>query len=220
MKDRGGSPAIVVLAGTNGAGKSSLLGAAIQQNSPDKDRLNYFNPDTAARSLRDANVGLSVEEANGLAWTLGKMRLESAIFSRTDFTFATTLGGNTIPSLLERAHDNGLVVRVWFVGLESPELHIARVKARVAAGGHDIPEAKIRERYERSRANLIRLLPKLTSLRIFDNSAEGDPRTTSGPAPRSILSMNEANIIEMCPLDEVPDWAKPIVMAAFRTYGI
>ncbi|HET7462877.1 MAG TPA: zeta toxin family protein, partial [Longimicrobium sp.] len=215
----GTAAAIVVLAGVNGAGKSSLLGAEIQ-NRTKNERLDYFNPDAWARSLRETNPGLTVEEANGLAWTPGKMRLQNAITSRTNFTFETTLGGNTIPSLLERAHDSGLAVRVWFVGLESPELHIARVKARVAAGGHDIPTAKIRERYERSRANLIRLLPKLTALRVFDNSAEGDPRTPGGPSPRLILSMNEGKIIEFCALEEVPDWAKPIVVAAFRTYSI
>lgn len=218
--EAGNSPAIIVLAGTNGAGKSSLLGSAIQQHAATRDHVDYFNPDLAAKSLREANVGLSVTEANGLAWTLGKMRLEQAIFSRTEFTFETTLGGNTIPALLERVHENGLAVCIWYVGLESPELHIARVKARVAAGGHDISHAKIRERYDRSRENLIRLLPKLSSLRVFDNSAEGDPQTGAAPAPLLILSMHEGRIVETCALGEVPGWAKPIVLAAFRTYGI
>jgi predicted ABC-type ATPase len=40
-----------------------------------------------------------------------------------------------------KTHD----VLIWFFGLSSPELHIAGVKARVAAGGHPIPEEKIRE---------------------------------------------------------------------------
>ena len=64
--------------------------------------------------------------------------------------------------LLEQAIEKGMAVRVWYVGLENVELHSARVRARVAAGGHDIPEAKIRARSDQSRLNLIPLLPELT----------------------------------------------------------
>ena len=63
------------------------------------------------------------------------------------------------------------------MGLASTELHIARVRSRVARGGHDIPEEKIRERYARSLLNLILVLPKLTELRVYDNSHEADPHT-------------------------------------------
>ena len=58
-----------------------------------------------------------------------------------------------------------------------------RVKERVAAGSHDIPEQKIRERYLTSRANLVRLLPHLASLRVFDNSADADPKKAQPPRP-------------------------------------
>jgi predicted ABC-type ATPase len=107
---------------------------------------------------------MGLAEANSRAWLHGKRLLEKAIADRLNFAFETTLGGNTIPALLERAHSSRIAVRVWYVGLEGPELHISRVRARVEAGGHDIPAARIRERYDRSRDNLIRLLPKLTEL--------------------------------------------------------
>jgi predicted ABC-type ATPase len=112
-----------------------------------------------------------------------------------------------------------LAVRVWFVGLQGPELHIARVKARVAHGGHDIPEARIRERYERSRQNLIRLLSRLTELRLFDNSQEGDLARGIAPAPRLLLYALDGRIVENCKVSEVPEWAKPIFLAALREYS-
>jgi len=202
---------IYVLAGTNGAGKSSVAGAAIRERGAD-----YFNPDEATRRLREANAGLSPDEANSHAWMQGKRLLEEAISSGVDFAFETTLGGNTIPTLLARAHAAGLAVRVWYVGLEGPELHIARVRARVAAGGHDIPEAKIRDRYDRSRENLIQLLPKLAELRVYDNSAAGDPILGHSPRPRLILHMVEGKLAETCEVTAVPAWAKPIFMAAIR----
>jgi predicted ABC-type ATPase len=202
---------ITVLAGTNGAGKSSVAGARLAQAGGD-----YFNPDTVARRIRDANPAASSEEANAAAWQEGKRLLESSIANRTDFVFETTLGGNTITALLEKALAAGIQVHIFYVGLNTPELHIARVRARVARGGHDIPEAKIRERYHQSRLNLIRLLPKLTELLVYDNSKEADPHTGHTPEPILILHMKRGKIVSHCDLSQMPTWAKPIVRAAMQ----
>lgn len=202
---------IEVLAGTNGAGKSSVAGAAFRRAGGD-----YFNPDEATRRIRAARPDLSEAEANSTAWLQGKRLLEQAIDEHIDLAFETTLGGHTIAELLERAIEEGLDVRIWFVGLEAPERHIARVQARVALGGHDIPEGKIRERYEASRLNLLRLLPRLTELRLYDNSVEADPATGHTPEPLLVLHVVEGVVAEMCPPLSVPHWAKPIVAAALR----
>lgn len=205
---------ISVLAGTNGAGKSSVAGVAIRASGGE-----YFNPDEAARRILGEEPDIDAVEANSRAWMHGKRLLENAIARRAEFAFETTLGGNTIPALLRRAHEAGLNVRIWFVGLDSPERHISRVKARVARGGHDIPEAKIRERYDRSRENLIQLLPVLAELRVFDNSEEGD-RAPGGIAdPKLILHALDGRIVETCQVSDVPDWAKPIFLAAIREYS-
>lgn len=208
-------PPIYVLAGTNGAGKSSVAGAAIRARGSD-----YFNPDEATARIVQANPGIAPNEANSLGWQQGRRLLERAISERLDYTFETTLGGNTIPALLEKAHAAGLAVRIWFVGLDSPERHIARVRARVAGGGHDIPETRIRERFDRSRENLVRLLPALAELRVYDNSEEGDPATGRAPAPRLILHASDGVVRETCPVSEVPHWAKPLFAAALRHYSI
>jgi len=200
---------VFVLAGVNGAGKSSVAGEAVRAAGGE-----YFNPDEATQRLLAANPGADLLAANAAAWVLGKQLLERAIAERLDYAFETTLGGTTITRLLEAALDAGLEVHVRYVGLEGPELHIARVRARAAAGGHDIPEAKIRERYERSRRNLIRLLPRLTDLAVFDNSEEAPPLQGRRPEPRLLLHTAEGTILETAPLESMPKWAKPIVMAA------
>lgn len=206
------APVIFVLAGVNGAGKSSIGGALLRQSG-----LAYFNPDQAARVIRE-EIGRSAEEANALAWLEGKERLENAIQRRHSFAFETTLGGNTIPGLLRGAADAGIDVLVWFVGLASPEQHIERVRARVAAGGHDIPEAKIRERWDGSRRNLIALMPHLVELRVFDNSREGDPVAGTIPPPTLLLHSRRGSVIAPSArsLRSTPDWAQPIVAAALR----
>jgi predicted ABC-type ATPase len=201
-------PFIHVVAGTNGAGKSSVAGKSIRERGGA-----YFNPDEFARRLLDDGAATDLREANILAWTEGKRMLEEAIITRRDFAFETTLGGNTIPALLETAANGGHAVRIWFVGLESVELHLERVRARVAGGGHDIPEAMIRARYDNSRLNLIRLLPGLAELTLFDNSAPGDPQTGQRPQPKSLLAMREGMIVGSSG-QAVPGWARPIFLAA------
>ncbi len=205
---------IFVLAGVNGAGKSSIGGAALLASS-----AAYFNPDLAARTLLEANPGTSLEQANGHAWELGRRGLEQALRGRSNFAFETTLGANTIPDMLLAGAREGARVHVWFAGLSSPELHLQRVRERVRAGGHDIPEARIRARYVSSRANLIRLLPHLATLRVYDNSADADPKAGHRPQPVLLLSMTDGFTVSHAPLIQIPDWAKPILAAALQTSG-
>ena len=209
---RRAAPAIFVLAGVNGAGKSSIGGAFIRGSG-----LNYFNPDEAARRIRDS-TGYSQDEANSLAWEEGRRRLESAIRSRVNYAFESTLGGHTIPALLVEANTAGMDVLVWFIGLSNPEQHIARVRARVAAGGHTIPDQMIHKRWETSRRNIIALMPHLTELRVFDNSEEGDPAEGILPKPRLLLHSRHHRIIAPGPtaLRAAPEWAKAIIAGALK----
>jgi predicted ABC-type ATPase len=203
--------AVWVLAGTNGAGKSSILGAEISERN-----LDFLNPDEAARRIRVADPSLSQTEANSRAWRQNVELLERAIGEKSAYAFETTLGGNTITALLEKAAHQGLDVSVAYVGLRDPELHISRVKARVAHGGHDIPERKIRERYTHSVLNLIRLMPSLAELLVYDNSEEADPYTGQEPRPLLILDFRRGRITSSCEAVLVPEWAKPIMVTAIK----
>lgn len=205
---------IYVLAGANGAGKSSLAGEAFRNAG-----VASFDPDRAARRIRAARPDLSQTEANSIAWQHGRRLLEAAIVGQLDFALETTLGGETMTALLERAARAGLEVRVWFAGLATPELHIERVRRRVARGGHDIPEGDIRRRFDGSRVNLVRLLPKLVELRVYDNSTEGDPHSGGTPAPMLVLHVRHHAIVAPAHLEATPAWAKPIVAAALRMAG-
>ena len=205
------APCIYVLAGVNGAGKSSIGGATLRAFGAD-----YYNPDEAARAFIAANPGLSQTDANGAAWQQGKKLLERSIAERLHFAFESTLGANTIPNLLAGAATRGIEVRIWYVGLSGVELHLERVRARVRKGGHDIPEADIRRRYNHSRLNLIRLLPSLTALRLYDNSEEADPAKGRAPRPMLALQMERGKIAGPADLRRTPEWAKPIIAAALK----
>jgi predicted ABC-type ATPase len=206
-------PFIIVLAGVNGAGKSSVLSALLLDAG-----LDWYNPDRyAAELVRE--LGVTLGEANGRAWGYGKSLLERAIATGSNHAFETTLGGNTIARLLRKAsktHD----VLMLYCGLASPELHIARVAQRVAHHGHPIADEKIRERWITSRANLIDLLPVLSRLQVFDNSESVKPGREV-PDPALVLELDDGRVVfpdthSRKALAAVPAWAQPILEAAIQ----
>lgn len=201
-------PVLYVLAGVNGAGKSSIGGHLLQRAG-----LAWYNPDSFARELVRA-TGCDQTQANA-AWQEGVRRLDQALATQRSFAFETTLGGRSITRRLHQA-TGGHDVIVWFCGLASPEQHIARVRARVQAGGHDIPADKIRKRWTSSQANLIGLMSHLAHVRVYDNSQEALPGQAV-PDPMLVLEMAGGHLRYPdgpSALRQTPDWAKPLVEAA------
>jgi predicted ABC-type ATPase len=202
-------PVLYVLAGVNGAGKSSVGGHLLRRVG-----LDWYNPDTFARELMVA-TGCDQSQANAVAWKEGLRRLDAAVAQGRHHAFETTLGGRTLPARIRTAaatHD----VLMWFCGLDSPEHHMARVKARVAVGGHDIPEASIRQRYPRALENLIGLMPHLAHLQVYDNSTDV-ARGKAVPDPLRVLEMEAGRLVwpnDIEALRNTPDWAKSLVEAA------
>ena len=89
-----------------------------------------------------------------------------------NFTFETVLSTERNLDLLRRAKEAGYFVRGIYVLTSDPYINIARVSARVALGGHDVPKDKILQRYDRA----LKLIPQLVEvcdiLHIYDNTAE------------------------------------------------
>jgi predicted ABC-type ATPase len=205
-------PVLYVVAGVNGAGKSSIGGHLLI-----REGLSWFNPDTFARELMGA-TGCDLESANVHAWAESVRRLDEAVVQGQSYAFETTLGGHTVAAKMQaatRTHD----VIIWFCGLDSPERHLDRVRARVSQGGHDIPESKIRARYPQAQRNLIALMPHVAHLRVYDNSAEaatGDPV----PDPALVMELEQGRLVQpstndRTALERTPEWAKALVEAAF-----
>lgn len=213
MSDR---PFVLVLAGVNGAGKSSVLGSMLNDA-----EIPFFNPDSFAKKLIEEAPSYTQEEANSVAWNYGFSKLEEAVNTGTSFAFETTLGGHSIcAKLIEAAttHD----VKILYCGLDSAEAHIHRVQFRVVQGGHDIPEQKIRQRWESSRLNLVKLLPYITDVLVFDNSVTA----TLGeeiPEPIKLLEIRQRVLIfpsldDVQAMGAIKGWAKPLVMAGLDLY--
>jgi predicted ABC-type ATPase len=200
---------LLILAGVNGAGKSSIGGNVMLRRAG----MTWFNPDAYARLLRQG--GLALPQADALAWQHGVDLLDQAVAAGHSHALETSLGGVTMKQRIASAsstHD----VLVWFCGLSSPEHHIKRVALRVAAGGHDTLEAKIRERWIQAPLNLIELMPCLSELRVFDNSVEA-PQDQPIQDPQLVLHLRSGTVqfpVALADLERTPAWAKPIVKAA------
>ena len=195
-------PTLTVLAGVNGAGKSSVGGQALRDSG-----AAYSNPDEHARRLRANQPTLPLQKANAIA-------------TGTDFTFESTLGGKTITRLLIQAVQKTLQLDIWFVGLESVDLHLTRVAQRVAhKGGHPIPATDIRNRWIGSHENNIRLIPYVNTLRVFDNTV--DVPAGVSPEPSLLMSIDDGTLTYPAPdqMRDTPAWAKPIIITAYKHFG-
>lgn len=211
MPERRGE--IIVAAGVNGAGKSSIIGQYAKNNG-----ASYFNPDERTRDF--VRAGLGEAEANARSWQEGFDALRNAIDNDASYTFETTLGGKSIVTELFRALARKRPVTIYYIGLNSVELHIRRVAARVKRGGHDIPEAKIRERYISSRENLLGFIGTEASLRIWDNS---DEDAGGKPNPVDVLIIKDNRLIYPVTskaLKATPGWARPLVQRALEVCRI
>lgn len=200
---------ILVLAGVNGAGKSSIGGANLRANGQD-----WYNPDEIAREMLLRFPERLPQEIDSQVWREGLNRLRYAIRTNTNFAYETTLGGNSMTAALLDAIAAGVAVKVWYCVLETPELHIERVAARVTRGGHDIPEHKIRERYVSSMRNLCRLPPGLDKLAVYDNSM---PLGTNGlPGVRELVLVENGKIMRLD--TDMPSWAKPVAAVCLQHF--
>jgi predicted ABC-type ATPase len=155
-------PQFVIVAGVNGAGKSTLTSLR-----PDDLSMGpVLDPDAVARMLNPANYAGSAIEAAKQVLADANQCLEQA----RSFAVETTLSGHTYLRMLQLAKDRGFATHLLYVGLNSPELSLERVRIRVGLGGHDVPERDIRRRYSRSLANLRTAISLVDSGHLFDNS--------------------------------------------------
>ncbi|OWK36299.1 AAA family ATPase [Fimbriiglobus ruber] len=157
-------PRVVVLAGINGAGKTT----ASRELLADTLRIPTFvNADVIARGLN----GLNPEGQAVRAGRIMLAQLHDLAARREDFAFETTLAARTYAGWLASLRAAGYEVYLYYYWLWAPELAIARVAERVQSGGHFVPDDTIRQRYSRSVQNFFDLYRPLADLwEVYDNT--------------------------------------------------
>ena len=101
--------------------------------------------------------------------------------------------------MMRQASDRGFQIYLVYVALSHPDLHIERVRLRVALGGHDVPEGDIRRRYARSLAQAPKALQLADEAVVLDNS---------GVYPRRILSLRQGHVI--WEHEALPEWGQDL----------
>jgi predicted ABC-type ATPase len=170
MGDR--RPQLVVIGGPNGAGKSTVAPSLL------RDRFgltDFLNSDDIARGL-----SLNPESAAFEAGRIFLRRFDELASRRASFGFESTLAGRHRHRRVEqlKGAEYNYEFHLVFLWLRSPELAVERVRQRVRAGGHHVPEADVRRRYRGGLNNFFRHYRALAdSWLVYDTSVHNSPAT-------------------------------------------
>lgn len=138
-------PEVIIIAGPNGAGKTTFASEYLPAR---RKRLEFVNADEIAREV--AHQGLVRRQADTRAARIMLERVNDLVDAGADFMFETTLATLTYARKIPLWRRSGYSVSLIYLRLPSVEASIARVRRRVEAGGHGIPEETILRRFEKS----------------------------------------------------------------------
>lgn len=157
-------PHLIIIAGSNGAGKSTAAPALL------KDALhvdNFVNADVIAQGL----CAYQPEKAAIQAGRIMLDRIHTLSEEKVNFAFETTLASRTFAMWIPKLQKQGYQFHLIFLWLKNVELAIFRVNERVKSGGHSVPESTIRRRYAAGLKNFFNLYsPLAESWQLYDNS--------------------------------------------------
>lgn len=168
MSPASGQPTLLVIAGPNGSGKTTLRkwlearGIALP---------NHIDPDEIASGL-DGDDAWRTRQAQRIADEQRALFLSQG----RPFSFETVLSHPSKIAVLRQARAAGYLVILYFVGTADPLVNVGRVADRVAKGGHDVPEDRVRARYERAMRQLAEAAGVADRTYVFDNSGCGTER--------------------------------------------
>lgn len=182
-------PSLVLLAGPNGAGKSTLYETRV---APAFAGL-FINADIIQRDeLQDLSMEASYQAAR-----IAEARREELLEAGRSFATETVFSHPSKLEVIDAAWAQGYLVVVMHVGVDSPDLSVERVRFRTREGGHDVPEEKIRARYERGRPLIREAVLRADRGMVFDNSR-------LNTAPRQLLVFARGRLVKAAPV--LPEW--------------
>ena len=182
-------PSLVLIARPNGAGKSTLYETRVAPSFKGP----FVNADLIQRNeLHDPSM-----EASYRAARIAEVRRSELIAAGRSFAAETVFSHPSKLDLIETARARGYLVVVMHVGVDSPDLSVARVRLRTEEGGHDVPEDKIRARYERGASLIRKAVLRADRGLVFDNSRLNAP-------PRQMLVFADGRLTRAEPV--LPEW--------------
>ena len=187
------TPTMIVLAGPNGAGKSTLYQTRIAPSFAGP----FINADIIQRDeLCDPSPAASYKAAE-----IASSRRADYLACGRDFVTETVFSHPSKLALIDEARAKGFTVIVMHVGVETPDLSVARVGTRVEEGGHIVPEDKIRTRYARGAPLIRAAILRADRGMVFDNSSLNQP-------PSHCLTFANGHLVFALP--HLPGWIRSV----------
>ena len=180
-------PRLTIIAGANGSGKTTLT-----RWNPELFReIPLLDPDAIGKTLQSTvPSGFPVASARRV---LNSARAHIA--NAESFAVETTLSGQGYLRMMLAARQRGFEIVLVYIGTKNVEINLARIKNRVLAGGHNVPEEDVRRRYKRSFENLPSAIQRADHAILFDNSTEEGYRLVA------VLGLSGNQWFE-----PIPDW--------------
>lgn len=179
-------PRLWIVAGPNGSGKSSAY---------DRSDIDEFggsvwiiNPDLLTARIQAAER-LDLRDANLQAVMRIEGWLDASLGVHQTIGVETVLSTDKYRRLVDKAKLRGFEIRLIYVFLRSAELQIERIRLRVARGGHDVPDDKVRARRERSFDQMPWFMQAADAAWLFDNS--GPEPELVGKKDGGVLRLSE-----------------------------
>jgi predicted ABC-type ATPase len=174
MKPDRGQKKIVIIAGPNGSGKTTFAEQFLPREA---DCPDFINVDLIAQGLSPFNPDRAALQAGKLMLRLIAQKVRRG----ESFAFETTLSGRNYARRIPQWRKAGYHVKLIFLSLPSADLAVARVKMRVALGGHNVNEQVIRRRFEAGLRNMHEIyLPLVDSWKLCDNSGRAPELMAEG----------------------------------------
>ena len=198
MRKEGHAPLLIVIAGPNGSGKTTITSEVLA--SEWLEDAVYINPDIVAQEkFGNWNSPEAVREA---ALYCEQWR-ERCLANGESLIFETVMSAPDKIDFIRRAKQDGYFVRIFFISTANPTINAARIARRVMKGGHDVPIPKIISRYIKSIANCAEIAPEVDRLYVYDNSLE-DVKA------QPLFRLCDGDLGKQY-VESVPEWAKNIL---------
>lgn len=198
MVKAGRKPELIVIAGPNGSGKTSVTQKFLHHEWA--EGTVYINPDQVANEkFGDWNSQTAIlEAANYCAeWR------EQCLRDKVSFVFETVFSADDKIDFLIRAKEAGFFIRVFFISTNHPSINAARIANRVMEGGHDVPIPKIVSRYTKSIINCEIIAPLVNRLYVYDNSVNDEDAKIQ-------FRLKDGKLEKMY-VSQLPEWTKNII---------
>lgn len=198
MEESKRKPELIVIAGPNGSGKTTVTQQFLHHEW--SEGVVYINPDQVAKDVfGDWN---SKEAVLNAANYCAEWR-ERCLRERVSFVFETVFSAEDKVDFVLKAKQSGFFIRIFFIATEHPSINAARITNRVMEGGHSVPIEKIITRYYKSIFNCETIADKVDRLYIYDNSIDGR-------MARPLFRLTDGVLGKMY-VNEVPEWARHIL---------